>query len=46
MVKSDVDCTKKTAVVTYNPKKTNVDAIIGALKGTKYSASKAEEKKS
>lgn len=42
----DVDCSKGIAKVTFDPKKTTVETLMkDALKGTKFSASKIEEKK-
>ena len=40
-----VDFAKKIAVVTYDPAKTSPDKLVDALKGTKYTATKQEEKK-
>jgi len=39
------DCKKGTATITYDPAKANVDKLLGALKDTKYTCSKQEEKK-
>lgn len=40
-----VDFKKKTATVTYDPAKTSEEKVLGALKDTKFSASKPEEAK-
>lgn len=40
-----VDCKSAVATVTYDPAKTNPDNLLAALKGTKYTATKHEEKK-
>ena len=37
------DCKKGIATVTYDPAKTNVETLVGALKGTKYTASKQDD---
>ena len=41
---ASVDFKAKTATVTYDPAKTNEEKVSGALKGTKFTASKPEEK--
>ena len=40
-----VDFAKATATVTFDPKKTNADTLVStALKGTRYTAAKADDK--
>ena len=40
---ASADCKKGSATVTFDPAKTNVDTVLGALKGTKYTASKQDD---
>jgi copper chaperone CopZ len=42
---ASVNFDKKTATVTYDPAKTDPDKLVAALKDTRYTAAKAEDKK-